>query len=86
MKRPSVSWRINKPINAYNNPFQLSGPILILLHIHGHEKPNRMFACIDLSLIFVIVFFDFTVNIRCKGNDFCLTAKYFQYIFAQNTG
>jgi len=45
-----------------------------------------MFACIDLSLIFVIVCFDFTVNIRCKGNDFCLTAKYFQYIFAQNTG
>ena len=31
------------------------------------------------------MFFDFTVNIRCKGNDFCLTAKYFQYIFAQNT-
>ena len=56
MKRPSVSWCINKPMNAHNNPFQLSGPILILLHIHGQEKPNRMFACIDLSLIFVIVF------------------------------
>ena len=23
---------------------------------------------------------------KITGNDFCLTAKYFQYIFAQNTG